>query len=62
MASKTCKHNTFRETCEGSSRYRCKNKKCGLVIDMSDSVDIMNGEHDTIKGEYAQLVYYIRKR
>lgn len=62
MALRKCSHNKFRETREGSGTYRCMNPKCRLVIDTNDSVDLVNGEHESINGEYTQLVILVRKK
>ena len=62
MALKNCKHNKFMETKEWSQSYKCMNPKCSLIINMCDTVDMQNGEHESIEGEYGLLLLFVRKQ
>lgn len=54
-----CSHKEFRETKQGSSKYKCIT--CPVILDMNDSVDLLNGSHETIKGRYDQIVVLRKK-
>lgn len=50
-----CKHNKFMETNTGSGLYRCMNTRCEKLIDMNDSIDLLD------EGDYEQMVMIRRK-
>ena len=54
-----CTHDIFMETGEFSGKYKCT--ECFKIIDINETVDILNGEHKTIKDVYFQITTLVRK-
>lgn len=56
---KKCTHKEFKQTVEGSGVYKCIN--CRLLISLNDTIDILNKEHESVKGNY-ELITVLRRK